>query len=67
MVVNLEELLDHLSSEGVTCPARREREFIAIGVRVGPDKVSHWAFVGDLTESVDHFDLVDGVDGGGET
>lgn len=67
LVVDLEELFDDLSAECVTCPARRKREFVSVGIRVGPDKVSHRAFVGDFAESVDYFDLVDGVDGGGET
>ena len=38
-----------------------------VPVRVGPDQIGHGALVGNLAESVDDFDLVDGVDGGRKT
>ncbi len=63
--VYLEELAYDLGAEGVACAAGGEGEFVAVGVGVGPDEVSHGAFVGDFAEAVDDFDLVYRVDRGG--
>ena len=60
--VYLEELLDYLCAECVASPTGREGKFVAFGVRIGPDKVGHGAFMGDFAEAIDDFDLVDGVD-----
>lgn len=65
--IDLEELAHDLRAEGVPGPARRQRELVALGVRVRPDQVGHGALVGDLAEAVDDLDLVDGVDGGRQT
>lgn len=65
-LVDGEELLDDAGAERVAGAARRERELVALRVRVGPDEVGHGPFVGDLAEAVDDLDLVDGVDGGRE-
>lgn len=61
--VHREELLHHLCSEGVTGTARRQREFVTLRVRVGPNEIGHGTLVRYLPEPVDDLDLVDGVDG----
>lgn len=63
-LVDGQELLDHARAEGVAGAARRQRELVALGVRVGPHQVGHGPLVGDLAEPVDDLDLVDGVDRG---
>lgn len=65
--VHLEELADYLRPEGIPCPTRREGELVAFGVGIRPYQVGHGTFVRNLTESVDDLDLINGVDGRGET
>ena len=62
--VDLQKLADHLRTKGVSCSARREGEFITFGIGIGPDEISHRAFVRDLAEAVDDLDLINGVDRG---
>lgn len=64
--VDVQELAHDLRAECVPRPARRQAEFVAFGVGVGPDEVGHGAFVRDFAEAVDDADLVEGVDGGGQ-
>lgn len=65
--VDLEEFAHYLRAESVAGTAGGEGEFVAFWVWVGPDEVGHGAFVGDFAEAVNDFDLVDRVDGRGET
>lgn len=64
--VDLEKLPHHLSAERVPRTSRGEGELIALRVRVRPNQIRHGPFVGDLTEPVDDFDLIDRVDRRGE-
>lgn len=64
--IDFEELAHNLRAEGISGAAGGERELVSFGIRVGPDEIGHGAFVGDFAEAVDDFDLVYGVDGGGE-
>ena len=57
--INLEELAYNLRPKGIPRSAWGEGELITFRVRIRPDEISHGAFVGNFTEAVDDFDLVD--------
>lgn len=59
--VDVQELLHYLCAKGVARAAWGQRELIPLGIRVTPHQICHWAFVRDLSEAVDDFDLVDAV------
>ena len=61
-IVHCEELLNHLGAECISSTARGEAELVPLGIGVGPYKVGHGSFVGDLPEAVDNLDLIDRVD-----
>jgi len=60
------ELRRDILSEGVTRTARADAPACAL-VGIGPQKIAHGTFVGDLLEAIEAADLVEGVDGGRET
>lgn len=64
--VDFEELLDHLRPKRVSGSSWAKRELVALGVGVAPDKIGHGPLVGYFTEAVDDFDLINGVDRGGQ-
>lgn len=57
--VELQKLLNNLSSEGVPCSTRTQHEFVSVGIRIAPHEVCHGALVGNLSKAVDDFYLVD--------
>ena len=63
-LVDVEELLDDLCAEGVSCASGREGELVALRVRIAPDQIGHGSLVRYLAEAIDDFDLVDAVDAG---
>lgn len=64
--IDFEEFLHHLRAKGVARTARAQREFVPLRIWVTPHQVCHGPFVGYLAEAVDDFDLVNGVDRGGQ-
>ena len=61
--VDLQELLDHVSSERVSCSSWGKGELVSFRIRIGPYKISHRTLVRYLSKPVDDLDLVDGMDG----
>ena len=62
--VDVEELLDYLGAERVSCASGREGKLITLRVRIAPYQIGHGSFVRYLPEAIDDFDLVDAVDAG---
>ncbi|KAH3685326.1 hypothetical protein WICPIJ_003678 [Wickerhamomyces pijperi] len=57
--VRMVELLRDILTEGETGTTWRDTPATSV-VRIGPQQVTHWAFVWDLLDSVQFSDLVDG-------
>ena len=65
-VVVLVEFLRHVRAEQVAGPARTDAPSVAGVLRVRPQEITHRAVVRHFLFPVDHADLVEGLDGGGE-
>jgi hypothetical protein len=48
-------------SREMLSPPWRDRKLFLVLIRVGPDKVRHWALMRNLAEPINDFDLVDTV------
>ena len=59
------ELLGDVLAEGVACTAGGYAPAASV-VGIGPEEVAHGSFVRHFDYAIDSFDLVEGVEAGGE-
>jgi hypothetical protein len=59
-VIFVIEMLDNVASEQETCPSRTQTPSFDF-IRVGPEKITHGAFMRDFLFSINETDLINAI------